>query len=77
LAEVVIWPEHQEAWELFLRFITQTRTAGMDGRLIGLDYTPLQLWLQDQVDDRARRDELLLQVQWCEIGLLQAAAESD
>lgn len=73
--EIVVWPELRAGWELFQRFLTQLRHAGMSGAVIGLDYTPILLWLQSQVDDRARRDELLEQVQWCEAGLLAAIAE--
>lgn len=73
--EYFIWPEHEKAWGLFLRFITQARYAGMSGVLVGLDYTPIQLWLQDQVEDPAQRNELLQQIQWCELGLLEGTSE--
>ena len=74
--EIIVWPELRAGWELFQRFLTQLRHAGMSGAVIGLDYTPLLLWLQAQVADPAERDELLLQVQHCEAGLLEALAET-
>ncbi|MGB3068442.1 MAG: DUF1799 domain-containing protein [Ottowia sp.] len=75
--EYYIWPEHEQGWHLFMRFVSQARYAGMAGAFTGLDYTPILIWLGDQIDDRTRRDELFQQLQWCELGLLQSTAETN
>ena len=40
-ADFRLWPENVGAIDLFLAMSTQLRTAGINGRVIGLDYAVL------------------------------------
>jgi hypothetical protein len=54
-ADFRLWPENEQAIDLFIAMSTQVRTAGLNGRVIGFDYAVLP-WVMRRIGI-ARRDE--------------------
>ena len=50
-----LWPENEQAVNLFIAMSTQVRTAGINGRVLGFDYAVLP-WVMRRLGI-ARRDE--------------------
>ena len=54
-ADFPLWPENEQAIDLFIAMSTQLRTAGLNGRVIGFDYNALPIVMRAL--GIARRDQ--------------------
>jgi Phage related hypothetical protein (DUF1799) len=68
-----LWPEHIDAWRLFVSVQHQWRVRPFGGRPLGLDYPSVQVVLDLMFPGkRKRRLELFQQLQIIEAGALEA-----
>jgi hypothetical protein len=71
--EVLIWPENELAYGVFVRLLTQWR-VGMGGAT-GLDYTAVLAFIRTLRLSRVEAEELFADIQVMESAALEAMAE--
>jgi hypothetical protein len=74
-----LWPEHERAYQVFCRCVTQWRWTGMDGTRTGLDYPAVEIVMREASGRRsgfrpADRALLWQEIRALEIGALKAWA---
>ena len=66
-----IWPEHINAWQLFVAVQHQWRVPAFGGKPFGLDYPSVQTVLQLMFPEKQRL-QIFKQLQLIEVGALKA-----
>ena len=67
----MLWPENELAIDLFLAMSTQLRTAGLNGRVIGFDYSVLPFVMRQLGIGRHDQAAVFRQLQVAEDELLK------